>query len=62
MRIGMMIGEGSGSAPGLDGLVERAREIEAKGFHTAWMANIFSFDAIGALGLRLTQDSPTGGR
>jgi len=51
MRIGMMIGEGSGSAPGLDGLVERAREIEAKGFHTAWMANIFSFDAIGALGI-----------
>ena len=51
MRIGMMIGEGSGSSPGLDGLVERAREIEAKGFDTAWMANIFSFDAIGALGI-----------
>jgi F420-dependent oxidoreductase-like protein len=51
MRIGMMIGEGSGQSPGLDGLVERAREIEARGFHTAWMANIFSFDAIGALGI-----------
>ena len=51
MRIGMMIGEGSWSAPGLDGLVERAREIEAKGFDTVWMANIFSFDAIGALGV-----------
>lgn len=51
MRIGMMIGEGSGSSPGLDGLVERAREIEAKGFSTAWLANIFSFDAIGALGI-----------
>ena len=51
MRIGMMIGEGSGSAPGLDGIVERAREIEAKGFDTAWMANIFSYDAIGALGI-----------
>jgi F420-dependent oxidoreductase-like protein len=51
MRIGAMIGEGSGSAPGLDGLVARAREIEAKGLHTAWLANIFSLDAIGALGV-----------
>jgi F420-dependent oxidoreductase-like protein len=51
MRMGIMIGEGSGSSPGLDGLVERAREIEAKGFDTAWMANIFSLDAIGALGI-----------
>ncbi|HEX2483724.1 MAG TPA: TIGR03564 family F420-dependent LLM class oxidoreductase [Myxococcota bacterium] len=51
MRIGMMIGEGSGSAPGLDGLVARAQELEAKRFHTAWMANIFSLDAIGALGI-----------
>jgi F420-dependent oxidoreductase-like protein len=51
MRIGMMIGEGSGSSPGLDGLVERARQLEANGFDTAWMANIFSFDAIGALGI-----------
>ena len=51
MRIGMMIGDGSGSSPGLDGLVERARALEAKGFDTVWMANIFSFDAIGALGI-----------
>lgn len=51
MRIGMMIGEGSGSSPGLDGLVERARQLEANGFDSAWMANIFSFDAIGALGI-----------
>lgn len=51
MRIGIMIGEGSGSSPGLDGLVERAREVEAKGFDTAWMANIFAFDAISALAI-----------
>jgi F420-dependent oxidoreductase-like protein len=51
MRIGMMIGEETGTAAGLDGLVARAREIEALGLATAWLANIFSFDAIGALGI-----------
>jgi len=49
MRIGIMIGEGSGAAPGLDGIAARAREAEAKGFATAWMAHILSFDAISAL-------------
>lgn len=51
MRMGMMIGEGSGSSPGLDGLVERARDLEARGFATAWMAHIFGLDAIGALAI-----------
>lgn len=49
MRMGMMIGEGTGGSPGLDGLVERARDLETRGFQTAWMANIFGLDAIGAL-------------
>ena len=49
MRIGLMIGEGAGPSPGLDGLVERARDAERRGFATGWVANIFAFDAITAL-------------
>jgi F420-dependent oxidoreductase-like protein len=49
MRMGMMIGEGAGPCPDLNHLVARAKEIEAKGFSTGWMANIFALDAIGAL-------------
>lgn len=49
MRLGAMIGEGSGSTPGLGGLVTRARELEARGLHTAWLAHIFSLDAVAAL-------------
>lgn len=40
MRIGMMVGEGSGAAPELNGLVERGRAAEAAGMNTAWIANI----------------------
>lgn len=49
MRIGIGIGEalGEGSA-GFDGLIEAARQAEADGFHSAWLANIFGFDAITA--------------
>jgi F420-dependent oxidoreductase-like protein len=50
MRIGIMIGA-SGEPGGLDGLVAQARDLEARGFASAWLANIFSFDAIGALGI-----------
>jgi 5,10-methylenetetrahydromethanopterin reductase len=51
MRIGMMVGASAAGDEGLDGLVSQARELEVKGFHTLWMANIFGFDAIGALGI-----------
>jgi F420-dependent oxidoreductase-like protein len=51
MRIGMMIGASPGDTGGIDSLVERAKQLEAKGFATLWMAHIFSYDAIGALGI-----------
>lgn len=50
MRIGVMSGA-TGPGEGLDGLVAQARELEARGFATQWMAHIFSFDAITALAL-----------
>jgi F420-dependent oxidoreductase-like protein len=59
MRIGVGVGvpgaEGGGSA--LDGLIQDVQELERKGFASAWMANIFGLDAIGALGIagRATQ-------
>ncbi len=46
MRIGVM----SGASPGLDGsingLVARAKDLDSRGFHSLWMANIFGHDAI----------------
>jgi F420-dependent oxidoreductase-like protein len=51
MRIGMMVGATAGGDGGLDALVAQAKACEAKGFHSLWMANIFSYDAIGALGI-----------
>jgi F420-dependent oxidoreductase-like protein len=51
MRIGVMIGTAGDPQGGLDGLVAQARDLEARGFASAWLANIFSFDAIGALGV-----------
>jgi len=51
MRIGMMIGEGAGESPHLDDIIARAQLIEKAGLSTAWMANIFAYDAIGLLGI-----------
>lgn len=47
MRIGIMAGatDGDGS---LDALVASAKDYEARGFDTMWMANIFGIDAITA--------------
>jgi len=46
----MRIGVNSGAVPGpdatVDGLVARARDLEARGFHTVWMANGLGLDAI----------------
>ncbi|MEM7016187.1 MAG: TIGR03564 family F420-dependent LLM class oxidoreductase, partial [Pseudomonadota bacterium] len=39
-RIGMMVGEGSGAAPELSGLVARGQAAEAAGLDSAWIANI----------------------
>jgi 5,10-methylenetetrahydromethanopterin reductase len=46
MRIGVMSGATAGPDGTLDGLVARAKDLEARGFHSIWMANIFGLDAI----------------
>jgi F420-dependent oxidoreductase-like protein len=45
MRIGIMSGA-SGPGDTIDKLVARGQEVERRGFHTLWMANIFTLDAI----------------
>lgn len=47
MKIGMMVGEGSGAAPELDGLIARGKMIESSGLDTGWIANI-ALDAMTA--------------
>lgn len=47
MRIGVMAGATGGDG-GLDGLVAKAKELESRGFHSMWMANIFGLDAVTA--------------
>lgn len=47
MRIGVMLG-GQSSRSDLDALVVRARELEARGFSTFWIAHVFGFDALTA--------------
>ncbi len=49
MRIGIMFGAGPDG--GIDDLVNRAQDLEARGFHSMWMANIFGLDAITTLAL-----------
>jgi 5,10-methylenetetrahydromethanopterin reductase len=51
MRIGMMIGEGAGESPNMDEVIRRAQRAEAAGLDSAWLAHIFSHDAISMLGL-----------
>jgi len=48
MRIGVMSGATPGPDGTLDGLVARAKDLEARGFDSIWMANIFGLDAITA--------------
>ncbi len=50
MRIGVMSGATPGEG-GLEGLIERARQLEARGFASMWLANIFGLDAITACAL-----------
>ncbi len=50
MEIGAMMGAG-GEGQTLEDLLDVARDVEAAGLDTVWMANIFSFDAINALSL-----------
>lgn len=51
MRIGIMSGAGEGPESQIDGLIAKAKDLEARGFHSMWMANIFGLDAITALAL-----------
>jgi len=47
MRIGIMVGEGSGAEPDLAALLARGQAAEAAGLDTAWIANI-GLDALTA--------------
>ncbi|MBW2419064.1 MAG: TIGR03564 family F420-dependent LLM class oxidoreductase [Deltaproteobacteria bacterium] len=46
MRIGVNCGADPGGDSGIDGLIARAKEMEARGFHTMWLANGLGLDAI----------------
>lgn len=50
MQIGVMIGA-DGTNMTLDDVVDNVKDLEARGFDSAWMANIFGFDAISALSI-----------
>ena len=56
MRIGMMVGEGSGATPDITGLCERGRLAEAAGLDTAWIANIQLDAMTGAAALASSTD------
>ncbi len=49
MRIGAMIGVQRGAT--LDGLIARARELEERGFASAWLPQVFGLDAVTACAL-----------
>ena len=51
MRIGIGIGDGVGSSDGLNGLLKQFQKAEEAGFAAAWVANIFSYDAVMLLAL-----------
>ena len=45
MRIGVMLGGGR-RAPGLNELIDRTRDLEARGFHTLWLPGVFGLDPV----------------
>jgi F420-dependent oxidoreductase-like protein len=49
MHIGIMLGATPGPDRTLDGLVDFAKKVEAKGFPSLWLAHVFGVDAITAL-------------
>ena len=49
MKIGIMTGSGFDPSPTLAGMIENAKRIESLGFHSLWMATIYSYDALTAL-------------
>lgn len=51
MRIGITVGSPGGPDATLSNLIARAKDVEARGFSSCWMPNIFAHDAITALAL-----------
>ncbi len=51
MRIGIKIGLSGGPENTLEHLVDTAREVEAAGFDSLWMPNIFGLDAISTMAI-----------
>ena len=51
LRIGIGLGELDSAGAGLDVTLEQFRRAESDGFQTAWVANIFGFDALTLLAL-----------
>ena len=49
MKIGITVGLGARSEATIDGVIERVRGAEERGFPSIWMTNAFAFDAITAL-------------
>jgi 5,10-methylenetetrahydromethanopterin reductase len=48
MRIGLFAGTTKDTSFGLSGLVAFAQDVEARGFDTLWLPNIFGMDGVGA--------------
>lgn len=51
MKIGIGIGDLAGRPVDIDSLVAQTQRAEDAGFHSAWLANIFGFDALTAAAL-----------
>jgi 5,10-methylenetetrahydromethanopterin reductase len=51
MRIGLGLGDIGGAPADVDGLIAQARQAEADGFASGWLAHIMGIDAITAAGL-----------
>jgi len=51
MRIGVISGVSAGEDGTLDGVVRQAKALEARGFATLWLPNIFGLDAITTLAI-----------
>lgn len=50
MRVGVTVGASS-KRGGLDGLIARVRDLEARGFATAWLPGLFGLDPVTAAAL-----------
>ena len=51
MKIGLMLNDSGDKSNSLDNMVAFAKEAEAKGFPSLWMAHIFGYDALTALAI-----------